>query len=53
MNSENEIIYKSMSFSAAVGIASGIVVIVAAVTAGILLFVSSARLVRDKSRLIF
>ena len=49
----NERAYKSMSFAAASGIATGIIMIVTGVTVGIIAIISGARLLRDKKGLTF
>ena len=49
----NEKAYKSMSFGAAASITAGIVVICVGIAAGILMIVSGAKLLRDKSGILF
>lgn len=49
----NEKIYKTMSRCAAGSIATGIVVLVAGATAGILMLVTGARLLKRKSEITF
>ena len=49
----NEKAYKSMEFAGVTGIVAGVVVIVTAVTAGILMIVSGAKLLKDKKGLTF
>ncbi len=53
MNSDNEKIYSSMKFSAAVNITLGIIMIVCGITGGILLLISGGRLFGNKSKILF
>ncbi len=49
----NEEIYKSMRFSAICNIALGVVLIISGVAAGVMMFISGGRLLRNKSKIIF
>lgn len=49
----NEKAYKTMSFAGAAGIATGIVTMAVAITAGVIMIVSGARLLKDKKGLTF
>lgn len=53
MNSDNEKIYRSMKFSAAVNITLGIVMIVCGIAGGILLLISGGKLLSNKSKILF
>ncbi|MCR5626377.1 MAG: hypothetical protein K6F99_03565 [Lachnospiraceae bacterium] len=49
----NEEIYKSMRFSAICNIVIGVLLIVSAVAAGVMMFISGGKLLRNKSKIIF
>ena len=49
----NERVYKTMSFAGAANIATGIVIVVVGLAAGIIAIVSGARLIKDKKGLTF
>ena len=53
MSTDNEKVYDSMKFSAAVNITVGIVMIVCGITAGVLLLISGGRLFSNKSKILF
>ncbi len=49
----NEKIYKTMGNAGACDLALGIVILVAGITAGVLMIVNGARLLKGKSELLF
>ena len=49
----NEEIYKSMRFSAICNIALGVLLVVSGVAAGVMMFISGGRLLRNKAKIIF
>ena len=49
----NEEIYKSMRFSAICNIVLGVLLIASGVAAGVMMFISGGRLLRNKSKIIF
>lgn len=49
----NEKVYKSMGFAGVTSIVTGVVVVVTGVAAGVMMIVSGAKLLKDKSGIIF
>lgn len=49
----NEKVYKVMGFSGVTSVVTGVVVVVTGVAAGVMMIVGGARLLREKSRIIF
>lgn len=49
----NEKVYKSMGFAGVTSVVTGIVVVVTGVAAGTMMIVGGARLLKDKSKIMF
>lgn len=47
----NEKVFKSMGFSGVTGIVTGIVLLVVGTAAGVMLIISGAKLLKDKSKI--
>ena len=53
MSNENELVYKSVRFSAVVSIVLGIIAVTVGLVSGVMLLISAGRLMKAKSRIMF
>ena len=53
MSNENELVYKSVRFSAIVSIVLGIIAVTVGVVSGVMLLISAGRLLKAKSKIMF
>ena len=53
MSNENELVYKSVRFSAVVSIVLVIIAVIVGLVSGVMLLISAGRLMKAKSRIMF